>query len=211
MFFRQIFDDKLAQYAYLIGCQQTGEALLIDPERDIDRYVELAAEECLEITAVTETHIHADFLSGAREFAERYGTRVYLSDEGSDDRKYTWPDRGNYDVVLLKDGDTFRVGNVRVEAQHTPGHTPEHMSFLITDEGGGADRPMGIASGDFVFVGALGRPDLLETVAGQAGAREPAARALYHSVQRFLEMERLEAENAIDWLRDHSALKSNGA
>lgn len=189
MLFRQIYDDKLAQYAYLIGCQATGEALVIDPERDVDRYVDLAARESLEISAVTETHIHADFLSGTREFAERYGTRVYLSGEGDDDSTYTWPGKGDYDVVMLKDGDSFHVGNIRLEARHTPGHTPEHLSFLITDVGGGADQPMGIASGDSVFVGALGRPDLLETAAGQKGAREPAARALYRSVQRFLKMD----------------------
>src|SRR5690606_9128618 len=79
MLFRQIADPKLAQYAYLIGCQKTGEALLIDPQRDIDRYVEAAEGEGLRITAVAETHIHADFLSGAREFAERYDTKLFLS------------------------------------------------------------------------------------------------------------------------------------
>jgi hydroxyacylglutathione hydrolase len=82
MLFRQIFDPKLAQYAYLVGCQQTGEALLIDPERDVDRYLEAAKAEGLRITAVAETHIHADFLSGARELAEGEGVRVYLSAEG---------------------------------------------------------------------------------------------------------------------------------
>ncbi|CAN5251568.1 MBL fold metallo-hydrolase [soil metagenome] len=185
MFFRQIVEEKLAQNAYLIGCQRTGEALLVDPERDIDRYVALAEREGLKVTAIAETHIHADFLSGAREFAER-GVRVYLSDEGDADWKYGWATEGDHDVVMLRDGDTFRVGNVRVEARHTPGHTSEHLSFLVTDEGGGADEPMGMVSGDFVFVGAVGRPDLLETAAGQAGAREPAARSLYASVQDFL-------------------------
>lgn len=188
MLFRQIFDEKLAQYAYLIGCQQTGEALILDPERDVDRYVEMAREEGLEITAVAETHIHADFLSGARELAMRYGARVYVSDEGDADWKYEWVREGEVDHVLLKDGDTFRVGNIELEAIHTPGHTPEHMAFLVTDHGGGADEPMGVASGDFVFVGALGRPDLLETAAHVEGAMEPSARRLYASVQRFLEL-----------------------
>ena len=81
MLFRQIFEPKLAQYAYLIGCQKTKEAILIDPLRDIDTYVRLAEEENVSIVAVAETHIHADFLSGAREFAEQHGVRVYLSDE----------------------------------------------------------------------------------------------------------------------------------
>ena len=184
MYFRQIVDEKLAQYAYLIGCQQTGEALLIDPERDIDRYVEMAERESLNITAVAETHIHADFLSGARELAEHYDVKLYLSDEGGEGWKYQWA--GGYDVQLLKDGDTFTVGNIEVQAVHTPGHTPEHLSYLITDRGGGADEPRGIASGDFVFVGDTGRPDLLETAAGHEGVMEPSARRLYHSVQHFL-------------------------
>lgn len=189
MFFRQIFDPELAQYAYIVGCQRTGEALVIDPERDIDRYVEIASEEGLRIVAATETHIHADFLSGTREFAEQHGVKLYLSDEGDEDWKYLWARDSDYDVRLLKDGDVFHVGNIKIQAVHTPGHTPEHLSFLVTDEGGGASQPMGIASGDFVFVGDLGRPDLLETAAGVAGAREPSARRLFASTRRFLELE----------------------
>lgn len=193
MLFRQIADEKLAQYAYLIGCQETGEALLVDPERDIDRYVSIAEREGLEIVGVAETHIHADFLSGAREFAERFDTTLYLSDEGGENWKYAWatPSNGRkppYDVEWLCDGDTFHVGNVEVRAIHTPGHTPEHLSFLVTDRGGGAEQPMGILSGDFVFVGDLGRPDLLESAAQVEGAMAPSARSLYHSVQRFLDL-----------------------
>jgi hydroxyacylglutathione hydrolase len=189
MYFRQIFDPELAQYAYIIGCQATGEALVIDPERDIDRYVEIAGEEGLRIVAVTETHIHADFLSGAREFAEQHGVKLYLSDEGDENWKYFWAKDSDYDVTFLKDGDVFDVGNIRIRAVHTPGHTPEHVSFLVTDRGGGASEPMGIASGDFVFVGDLGRPDLLETAAGVAGAREPSARRLFDSTKRFLALD----------------------
>ena len=146
MFFRQIFDPGLAQYAYLIGCQSTGEALIIDPERDIDRYVDIAAEEGLRIVAAAETHIHADFLSGARELAERHAVKLYLSDEGDEDWKYRWAESGDYEVVLLHDGDVLQIGNIRVEALHTPGHTPEHLSFLITDLGGGANEPIGITT-----------------------------------------------------------------
>lgn len=188
MFVRQVFDENLAEYAYIIGCQRTGEALVIDPERDIDRYVDIAAEEGLRIVAVAETHIHADFLSGAREFAEAYGTTSYLSDQGDADWKYQWIHDGDYDVTLLKHGDVFNIGHIAIEAVHTPGHTPEHMSFVITDHGGGADEPMAIASGDFVFVGDLGRPDLLESAAGVEGAMEPSARRLYESAKRFLEL-----------------------
>lgn len=188
MLFRQISDPKLAQNAYLIGCQQTGEALIIDPERDVDRYLEIAAEEGLEITAVAETHIHADFLSGARELAERHGAQLYLSAEGGQDWQYEWARQGDYKLQLLRDGDRFSIGKIEFQAIHTPGHTPEHMSFIVTDRGGGASEPMGIATGDFAFVGDLGRPDLLESAAGVAGMRDPSARALHASVDRFLDL-----------------------
>ncbi|NND71927.1 MAG: MBL fold metallo-hydrolase [Rhodothermales bacterium] len=185
MLFRQISDDRLAQYAYLIGCQKTGEALIIDPQRDIDRYIALAEAEDLKIVAATETHIHADFVSGSREFAAR-GVKVYLSDEGDKDWKYQWA--SEYNTTLLKHRDTFQIGNIEIKALHTPGHTPEHIAFMITDLGGGANKPMGIASGDFVFVGDVGRPDLLESAAGVAGAQEPSARRLYASLQEFMKM-----------------------
>ena len=189
MLFRQIHDPKLAQYAYLIGCQRTKEALLVDPERDVDRYLALAAAEGLTITHVAETHIHADFLSGARALAEVAGARLYLSAEGEEAGWGSSWAKERDDVTFLRDGDAFRVGHIEVTAVHSPGHTPEHLAYLITDHGGGADTPMGLVSGDFVFVGDLGRPDLLESAAGQAGAREPAAQALYQSAQRFLTLD----------------------
>lgn len=190
MLFRQITDPKLAQYAYLVGCQKTGEALLIDPLRDIDTYVAAAEREGLRITAVAETHIHADFLSGAREFADRFGTRLYLSDEGaSDGWASAWAKGSGYDVTFLRDGDTFAVGHIEVRAVHTPGHTPEHVSFVVTDHGGGATTPIGIATGDFVFVGDLGRPDLLEQAAGLHGVQEDSARTLFRSLPRFHALE----------------------
>jgi hydroxyacylglutathione hydrolase len=189
MLFRQFFDPKLAQYAYLVGCQQSGEALIIDPERDIDRYVEAAEAEGLRIVAVAETHIHADFLSGAREFAERFGTRLYLSDEGGEEWASDWARTGAYDVQFLSDGDSFRLGGIEIQAVHTPGHTPEHLSYVIIDRGSGAYTPIGVATGDFVFVGDLGRPDLLEQAAGMHGVQEPSARNLYASLPRFTELQ----------------------
>jgi hydroxyacylglutathione hydrolase len=191
MFFRLIFDEKLAQAAYLIGCQRTKEAIVFDPERDIDRYVRAAEANGLRLIAAAETHIHADFLSGARELAEK-GAKVYLSDEGDEDWKYQWVRRktggGSYDHLLLKNNDLFRIGNIEFRAVHTPGHTPEHMMFIVTDRGGGASEPMGVITGDFVFVGDMGRPDLLETAAGVAGAKEPSARRLFASLRSFLEL-----------------------
>ncbi len=181
MFLRQIYDDELAQAAYMIGCQQTGEALVIDPERDIDRYYKLAAENDLEIVAVAETHIHADFVSGAREFAQDPKVTLYLSALGGDDWSYTWPDASTK-VRYLSDGDTIEIGKVEIEAVHSPGHTPEHLSYKIIDRGGGADEPVAIATGDFLFVGDVGRPDLLESAAGVTGAMEPSARTLQGSL-----------------------------
>lgn len=183
MYFKQFFDDKLAQYAYLIGCQANGTAVVIDPMRDVDQYIDAAAKENLTIVAAADTHIHADYISGLREFAER-GVKVYASDEGDKDWKYEWLKNSDYDHKLLKDGDEFKLGNITIKAWHTPGHTPEHLSYFITD-GAAANEPMGVATGDFVFVGDVGRPDLLESAAGQKNVMEPSARTLYKSVEKF--------------------------
>lgn len=187
MLFRLVYDEDLAQAAYLIGCQRTGEALVVDPERDVDRYLALAAEHGLRIVAVAETHIHADFLSGARELATRVDAKVYVSGMGGDDWRSRWV--GDVPHRALVDGDRFEVGRIEFTARHTPGHTPEHLSYLVTDRGGGAGEPMGVVTGDFVFVGDLGRPDLLESAAGVVGAMEPSARQLARSARSFLELE----------------------
>ncbi|MEX0741801.1 MAG: rhodanese-like domain-containing protein, partial [Phycisphaeraceae bacterium] len=126
---------------------------------------------------------HADFVSGARELAERTGARLYLSGEGDETWKYAYAPA--YDAVLLKDGDTFDVGNVKVRAIHTPGHTPEHLSFAVTDGAASTDQPIGVFTGDFVFVNDVGRPDLLEKAAKVLGTMEAGARTLFHSIQRF--------------------------
>lgn len=185
MILQRFYDDKLAQTSYLIGCAATGEGLIIDPNRDVDQYVRATEAEGLEITHVAETHIHADFVSGARELAERTGARLHLSDEGDADWKYAFA--ADYGAVLLRDGDSFRVGNIRIDVMHTPGHTPEHISFLVTDRAA-ADRPIGIVTGDFVFVGDVGRPDLLEKAAKMEGTMEAGARTLFRSLQRFKEL-----------------------
>lgn len=182
MIVRRIYNEPLAQASYLIGCAATGEALIVDPNRAVEQYIELAAREGLRITAVTETHIHADFVSGARELATHTGAQLYLSDMGPADWKYAFA--ADADARLLQDHDSFMVGNVRVEALHTPGHTPEHLSFLVTDTAG-ANEPMAILSGDFVFVGDVGRPDLLEKAAGVIGSSEQAARSLFRSLEQF--------------------------
>ena len=183
MFFKQIYEEKLAQYAYIIGCQQTREAIIVDPMRDIDRYDRIAENEGLKLVAAADTHIHADYLTGLREFAER-GIKVFASDEGAPDWRYEWLLDSDYKYELLKDGDRFSIGNIHFSVWHTPGHTPEHISYTVTDRAG-ADEPMGVLSGDFVFVGDVGRPDLLESAAGQVGVMESSARTLFKSVQDF--------------------------
>jgi hydroxyacylglutathione hydrolase len=182
MILKRFYDEKLAQASYLVGCAATGEALVVDPNRDVEQFVAAAEAEELRITHVAETHIHADFVSGARELAERTGAKLYLSDEGDENWKYAFA--REYDAVLLKDGDSFKVGNVRIDVLHTPGHTPEHISFVVTDTAG-ADRPMGVFTGDFIFVGDVGRPDLLERAAKYAGTMEAGAKVLHASLQRF--------------------------
>lgn len=183
MLLRYFYDEKLAHASYVVGCQKTGEAVVVDPMRDITAYEELAKEEKLNIVGALETHIHADFVSGSRELNDRFGTKLYVSDEGDADWKYQNLDGISYQ--LLKDGDQFKIGNLVFDVMHTPGHTPESISFLLTDKGGSADKPMGIFTGDFVFVGDVGRPDLLEKAAGIQGTSDSGAASMFKSIERF--------------------------
>ncbi|MEO2036161.1 MAG: MBL fold metallo-hydrolase, partial [Planctomycetaceae bacterium] len=159
MILKYFYDKAFAHASYLVGCQRAKVSIVVDPGRDIDQYLEAAEREGVKLVAVAETHIHADYVSGARELAEHISAKLYVSDEGTADWKYLFADQ--YDHQLVKDGDSFMIGNIRFDVLHTPGHTPESISFLLTDQGGGADKPMGIFTGDFVFVGSIGRPDLL--------------------------------------------------
>lgn len=182
MLFQRFYDDLLAQASYLVGCQATGEAIVVDPARDVAPYLASAEAEGMRITAVTETHIHADFLSGLRELAARTGATMYLSDAGPEAWRYAF--RHEPGVVPLRGGERIRVGNLILEAVHTPGHTPEHLAFLLTD-GAAAVEPMGLFTGDFVFVGDVGRPDLLEKAARVAGTSAAAAGELFRSLAWF--------------------------
>ncbi|MGH7580749.1 MAG: MBL fold metallo-hydrolase [Gemmatimonadales bacterium] len=182
MLLHRIWDPKLAQAGYLIGCTEAREALVIDATRDVEQYLALAASLSLRIAHVTETHIHADFVSGSRELAARAGARLYLSDEGGPDWRYDFA--ASDGAVALRDGDRFTMGRVAIQALHTPGHTPEHLVFLVTD-GAAATEPIAAVTGDFVFVGDVGRPDLLERAARVEGTMETAARTLFRSLQRF--------------------------
>ncbi len=182
MFVKRFFEPKLAQTSYMIGCAAERECIVIDPNRDADQYLKAAEAEGARIAHVTETHIHADFLSGSRELAARTGATLYVSDEGDAPWKYAFADEPK--VKRIKDGDRIAVGNIRIDVLHTPGHTPEHLSFLVTDTAG-ANEPIAAATGDFIFVGDVGRPDLLEKAANIKGTMEIGAKTLYASLRRF--------------------------
>ena len=191
MLLKRFFHEGLAQASYLIGSQETGEALIVDANRDVGQYVAAARMAGLRITHVTETHIHADYLSGSRELAALTGAKLLLSAEGGQDWQYKFArDAG---ATLLQDGDTFAVGHVRIEAMHTPGHTPEHLTFLVTDTLQSTQQ-VGALTGDFIFVGDVGRPDLLEKVAGAEGSMRGGAKLLFESLRRF-------TERCPDWLQ----------
>ena len=191
MLLKRFFHEGLAQASYLVGCQQTGEALIVDANRDVDQYIAAARSAGLRITHVTETHIHADYVSGSRELAATTGAKLLLSAEGGQDWQYKFAREDG--ATFLQDGDTFAVGNVRIEAMHTPGHTPEHLTFLVTDTLASTQQ-IGALTGDFIFVSDVGRPDLLERVAGVEGSMRAGAKLLFESLRRF-------TERCPDWLQ----------
>lgn len=152
MMFKQFRHEPLGQASYLLGCVRAKQALVVDPIQDLgaDFYVIEAADLTLEIVGVLETHVHADFISCARELAEMVGGKHYLHESAP----------VTYDFEPLTDGQVIAVGEVEVKALHTPGHTPEHTSYLVTDHGR-SDDPWFVLTGDSLFVGDVGRPDLL--------------------------------------------------
>lgn len=180
-FFERVYDETLAQASFVIADLHSKEAIVIDPKRDIDTYLAIARDNDLKITKVTETHIHADFLSGSRELVAVTGAELLLSDEGGADWQYEFPHIG------LKDGDRVTVGQVALDVMHTPGHTPESITFLVRDTKV-PTTPLRAITGDFVFVGDVGRPDLLEKSAGQVGSQEVGAKELFRSIQRFFNL-----------------------
>ena len=183
MLIKYFYDDRLAQASYMLGCSASGTAMVIDPSRDIRPYLAAAEENDMTIEYVTETHIHADYVSGTRELAYATGATMLLSGEGGPDWTYQHPDK---QIQLVHEGDVITLGNLKIQILHTPGHTPESISFMVTDHL--ANEPMGVFTGDFLFVGDVGRPDLLEEAAGIMGTREVGARQQYANVQRFKAM-----------------------
>jgi len=171
--FETIATEGIAVLSYLIGDDSVGVAALIDPCADVDRYVDLARKKKVAITHIFETHIHADLVSGSRELQARVGEhcRIYLSTEGG--ATYGFPHE------RLRDRDQFEFGSVLLVARHTPGHTPEHMAYLLYEKKH-PDTPWGVLSGDSLFVNSAGRPDLL----GDDQAKD-LARKQFHTLRDF--------------------------
>src|SRR5512140_3818217 len=151
--FERIQTDGIAELSYLVRDASEGVTAVFDPRPDVDCYLELARAKQVSITHIFETHIHADLVSGSRELCARLeSAEIYASGEGGAEYGFA-PEK-------LKDGDRFTFGEVLVTARHTPGHTPEHMSYLLA-EAEHPDEPWAILTGDSLFVSSAGRPDLL--------------------------------------------------
>ncbi|HKQ78510.1 MAG TPA: MBL fold metallo-hydrolase [Blastocatellia bacterium] len=167
MYFKQFYLGCLAHASYLIGSE--GEAAVVDPQRDIEQYINEAEAEGLKIKYVIETHLHADFVSGHRELAERAGARIVFGRKAN----------AAFDYAPAKDGDEFRIGKVILRVLETPGHTPESISILVTDAEV-SNQPQKVLTGDTLFIGDVGRPDLVSSIGFTA---EQMAGMLYDSLQ----------------------------
>ena len=172
MVIETVFTQGVAHLSYLVGDRATGKAAVIDPRRDVGVYIELARKHKLSIAHVLETHIHADFVSGTRELCDRTASaKAVLSVEGGA--------RYGFDCEKLKDGDKIDLGRVILTAKHTPGHTPEHMSFIASEDNR-PEQPFAVFSGDCLFADSVGRPDLIGD-----DATEGLAKQLYESLCEF--------------------------
>ncbi len=172
MIFHQYYLDCLSHASYLIGDESSGTAVVVDPQRDIAEYLADAEEHGLEIVLVLETHFHADFVSGHLELAEATGADIGFSSVA----RTEFASRG------FADGERFRLGEVVLEMRHTPGHTPESMSIVVYEHGDD-DVPHGVLTGDTLFVGDVGRPDLLASV---GFTKDELADQLYDSLHHKL-------------------------
>ena len=159
--------------------------MIIDPICDLSSYIRVADEESLTITHAAETHIHANFVSGIRDVAIKLNASIYVSGESDDMLGYkNMPNHTHF----VQHNDDIYVGNIKLKVLHTPGHTPESISFLLTDEGAGAQVPMGLFSGDFIFVGDIGRPDLLEKAVKVEGLSEIGAKQMFKSIESIKDL-----------------------
>jgi len=170
--FKTIQTEGIAELSYLLGDDDEGTAAIFDPRPDVDVYVEMAREAKVAITHIFETHIHADLVSGSRELCARLeSAKIFVSHEGG--AKY------EFEHEKVKDGDTFTFGETLVTARHTPGHTPEHLSYLLA-EADHPETPWGVLTGDSLFVSSAGRPDLLG-----ADHTEELAEKQFHTLRNF--------------------------
>ena len=165
MYFKQFYLGCLAQASYMIGSK--GEAAVVDPKRDVDEYLEEARAQGLEIKHVIETHLHADFVSGHRELARRTGAKIYFGAKAN----------AQFDHVPVKEGDEILLGDVTLRFLETPGHTPESLSVLVVDRAV-SEVPKAVLTGDTLFIGDVGRPDLL----GAKMSAQELAGMLYDSL-----------------------------
>ena len=159
MILKQYYLGCLAQASYLIGDEETGAAAVVDPRRDVELYLEEAGSLGLRIEHVFLTHFHADFVAGHLELRDRAGARIFLGARA----------QAEYDFTPLKEGDTLEMGRVRLRFLETPGHTPEGISILVYDLADDPHKPNAVLTGDTLFIGDVGRPDLM------ASAGTPAA------------------------------------
>lgn len=150
MYFEQFYLGCLAHASYILASE--GEAIVIDPQRDVEIYLTAAAEHDLKIRHIFETHLHADFVSGHKELAERTGAKIYIGPHGG----------ARFARVEVGDGYQLRVGKLLIEVLHTPGHTPESICIVVTDEEK-SDKPWAVFTGDTLFIGDVGRPDLSQS------------------------------------------------
>ena len=150
MIFKQFYLPCLAHASYLIGDEATGTAAVVDPQRDTDQYIAFAAEHALQIKHVILTHLHADFVAGHLELRDRVGATIYLGAAA----------KAGYAFTPLRDGDIVEFGRVRLKALETPGHTPESVSILVYDLSVSDTQPYAVLTGDTLFIGDVGRPDL---------------------------------------------------
>lgn len=150
MIFKQFYLNCLAHASYVVGDDQSRAAVVVDPQRDIEQYLAFAQEHDLRITHVFLTHLHADFLAGHLELRDRVGAAICLGAAA----------KPEYPFVPLHDGDTIDVGRVRLQALETPGHTPESISLLVFDRDRSETHAYAVLTGDTLFVGDVGRPDL---------------------------------------------------
>jgi len=162
----QINTEGLALLSYIVGDDKVGVAAVIDPRRDVDIYLQIARSRGVRITHILETHIHADFVSGASELQARTGATIY----GGKSKDY------QFQIQQLSEGDELQLGTVTLRTLHTPGHTPEHICVLIHDAHQGKE-PFGVLTGDTLFNLDVGRPDLVGT-----GTEKKQAAQLYHSL-----------------------------